>query len=468
MMSATDWENETPYQVLGLDQGPQSTLEDIKKAYRYVFIAFTILKKPFNLPSAIRDALADTRRTSVSFCLRVLTFLPSLLYMTPYVYFLCRKLAVKLHPDKNRDDPHAADRFARLSAANEVLMDAEARAALDRFLTVRHDREARWSTQDAKRRKMREDLERKERQAADTRDAEDQAKVAFQREIQRLREQARKKQQERSALFAEPKPGVPVERGSGSAPEHDEQHQHQQQQGDERSLDEELSRTIKVSWQEAIKGGEGGKLKYEPEELRKIFSSFGAVQDVVMKAQKAKRQTARALVVFVSRAACVAACQSDRVHGSLNCPLLVVPYRREDLSRGTHHQEGELASPKEGPPRDQRNPTLFSRDTKKDETNSRRVPTPSPGYAKTRFIGGLTTGAPAKPLFAAGATTSTAGIPGGTRHKTNSFGSFPSFCVAVPTTDAPRIVEAPAEKGDLARAAERARLIAELEKDERE
>ena len=49
-MSATEWENETPYQVLGLDQGPQSTLEDIKKAYRYVFRIFNILQNLYMLP----------------------------------------------------------------------------------------------------------------------------------------------------------------------------------------------------------------------------------------------------------------------------------------------------------------------------------------------------------------------------------------------------------------------------------
>jgi molecular chaperone DnaJ len=44
-----------------------------------------------------------------------------------------RKLAVKFHPDKNPDDPHAEEQFKELGEAYDVLMDADKRAAYDRF-----------------------------------------------------------------------------------------------------------------------------------------------------------------------------------------------------------------------------------------------------------------------------------------------------------------------------------------------
>jgi molecular chaperone DnaJ len=44
-----------------------------------------------------------------------------------------RKLAVKFHPDKNPDDPHAEERFKELGEAYDVLMDRDKRAAYDRF-----------------------------------------------------------------------------------------------------------------------------------------------------------------------------------------------------------------------------------------------------------------------------------------------------------------------------------------------
>ena len=43
-----------------------------------------------------------------------------------------RKLAKKLHPDANKDDPKAQDRFAELNAANELLSDPEKRGQYDR------------------------------------------------------------------------------------------------------------------------------------------------------------------------------------------------------------------------------------------------------------------------------------------------------------------------------------------------
>jgi len=44
-----------------------------------------------------------------------------------------RKLAVQFHPDKNPDDPHTEEKFKELGEAYDVLIDADKRAAYDRF-----------------------------------------------------------------------------------------------------------------------------------------------------------------------------------------------------------------------------------------------------------------------------------------------------------------------------------------------
>src|ERR1700740_3099675 len=43
-----------------------------------------------------------------------------------------RRLAKKLHPDANKNDPKAATRFAELNAAHEIIGDADKRKAFDR------------------------------------------------------------------------------------------------------------------------------------------------------------------------------------------------------------------------------------------------------------------------------------------------------------------------------------------------
>ena len=43
-----------------------------------------------------------------------------------------RKLAKELHPDRNKDNPKAAERFAQVTGAYDLLSDKDKRAQFDR------------------------------------------------------------------------------------------------------------------------------------------------------------------------------------------------------------------------------------------------------------------------------------------------------------------------------------------------
>lgn len=67
------------------------------------------------------------------------------------------------HPDKNPDNPNAGKEFRQLTAVLEILTDDAARSAYDKVLKARKDAALRNKELDGKRRKLKEDLERREK-----------------------------------------------------------------------------------------------------------------------------------------------------------------------------------------------------------------------------------------------------------------------------------------------------------------
>lgn len=78
-----------------------------------------------------------------------------------------RRKALTCHPDKNPDNPKAAELFHQLSEALEVLCDESARVAYDRVLNAKKAAAVRHQQLDAKRQKLIEDLNRREQAAND-------------------------------------------------------------------------------------------------------------------------------------------------------------------------------------------------------------------------------------------------------------------------------------------------------------
>lgn len=114
-----------------------------------------------------------------------------------------RKKALTCHPDKNPDNPKAAEAFLELSKALEILTDEKARAAYDKVIAAKKQAKERVRQFDAKRKKLKEDLEAREeayKRSLDptynTKSDEEQLKA----EIERLKKEGSRQVEEEVAF----------------------------------------------------------------------------------------------------------------------------------------------------------------------------------------------------------------------------------------------------------------------------
>ncbi|XP_310387.6 dnaJ homolog subfamily C member 17 [Anopheles gambiae] len=192
-----------------------------------------------------------------------------------------RKKALQCHPDKNPDNPKAAQLFQELSKALEILMDVSARAAYDRLLNAKKAAQLRTKQLDSKRQKLKADLEERERQAKEA--ASGGYKTAsnktpeelFQEEFERLRKEGSKLIQEEQELMRRQLQEELRMMQTATAPSWDPA-QHR----------------IKIRWKadrgDAANGG------YTEDVLRKFLSKYGDLNALVM----SPRKNGSALVEF--------------------------------------------------------------------------------------------------------------------------------------------------------------------------
>jgi curved DNA-binding protein CbpA len=73
-----------------------------------------------------------------------------------------RKLALKLHPDKNKNDPNAEQKFNQLKAAHDLMMQADKRQQFLLVMKAGFQRQKEREARDVDKRKFAEELERRE------------------------------------------------------------------------------------------------------------------------------------------------------------------------------------------------------------------------------------------------------------------------------------------------------------------
>uniref|UniRef100_A0A1A8RN29 DnaJ homolog subfamily C member 17 n=1 Tax=Nothobranchius rachovii TaxID=451742 RepID=A0A1A8RN29_9TELE len=103
-----------------------------------------------------------------------------------------RHKALTCHPDKNPDNPKAAELFHQLSQALEVLTDAAAKAAYDKICAAKKQAEERNRKLDDKRKKIKLDLEARERQAESQIQEEVQITRTLEQEVREVWKRCRK------------------------------------------------------------------------------------------------------------------------------------------------------------------------------------------------------------------------------------------------------------------------------------
>ncbi|GAA5881255.1 hypothetical protein JCM3774_002865 [Rhodotorula dairenensis] len=103
-----------------------------------------------------------------------------------------RQKSLRVHPDRNPDDPQAAALFHELSIAADVLSDPTQRASFDALLAARNARKARFAALDNKRKALAEDLEAREREFKKQKAGEATEAQRKRQELERLKEEGRK------------------------------------------------------------------------------------------------------------------------------------------------------------------------------------------------------------------------------------------------------------------------------------
>ncbi|XP_059080520.1 dnaJ homolog subfamily C member 17-like [Tigriopus californicus] len=208
-----------------------------------------------------------------------------------------RQKALKCHPDKNPDDPLAAQAFHRLSDAYEVLTDPEVKKAYDQVLRARQAHAIRNKQLDAKRRKLKDDLEARERQAQE---------AAFQtvverlseeeqlaREIERLRREGSRVLEEEQERLSREIRGAQAQ--SGASPTRTASSQAYPLPSTPAE-----SAKLKVRWKDDA--------AYDQSQLRQIFAKYGDVGEVIVLGKPGKMS---GLVEMHSRSAAELAAQIE-------------------------------------------------------------------------------------------------------------------------------------------------------------
>ncbi|KAF1846854.1 DnaJ-domain-containing protein [Cucurbitaria berberidis CBS 394.84] len=185
-----------------------------------------------------------------------------------------RKASIRYHPDKNPDNKDAADRFIYLGWARDILIDAKLKGEYDRARTRRREKTLQDELLDGRRRKMKEDLERREKNSAPglkRKRTEDMSEAERrEQEIQRLAEDGKRRRKEAQERLEKKRQDV----DEASFMEVDKSPEPQAQRpGDSAEID----RTVKIRFSR-----EGDMADWDKDRISSMFAKYGKIDSVVI------------------------------------------------------------------------------------------------------------------------------------------------------------------------------------------
>ncbi|XP_072720863.1 dnaJ homolog subfamily C member 17 isoform X5 [Ciconia boyciana] len=209
-----------------------------------------------------------------------------------------RQKALTCHPDKNPDNPRAAEVFHQLSQALAVLTDAAARAAYDKVRKAKKQAAERTQKLDEKRKKVKLDLEAREREAQTHESEEEEIRItrSLEQEIIRLREEGSRQLEEQQRLIQEQ---IRLER-----------EQHIQGKQERNGSEGKITPKLKLKWKCRKEDETGGG--YSKDVLLRILQKYGDVLNLLI----SSRKTGSAVVEFATVKA-AASVVSERDYESL-------------------------------------------------------------------------------------------------------------------------------------------------------
>jgi DnaJ family protein C protein 17 len=209
-----------------------------------------------------------------------------------------RKTSIRYHPDKNPDNKDAADRFIYLGWARDILIDPKLKGEYDRARTRRREKVLQDELLDGRRRQMKQDLERREREGKDLsqslkrKRAEDMSEAEKRaQEIQRLAEDGKRRRKEAQERLEKKR------KEEDEASSFDLEDSQPPPSAPQTGSTAEIERTIKIRFQR-----EGETLHWDKDKLQSMFSKYGKIDSVVMGKDKKIRPSGekhRRIVVMV-------------------------------------------------------------------------------------------------------------------------------------------------------------------------